>query len=169
MLFTTANTNCRDVAQLQKDLIGNEGFFLVINQRHKSQVCPWEAGSITSFSLSLGVEVFHVRWKETVNSAGTYMSAQGKREEFVTHFAVQSTPLPEFLVLGRVSSTLVYSGSVEQSWPAGKCLQISTLCTWKHSSITREPKNWKKSLIKADRSKNDSDFFILLSTALLSF
>lgn len=26
MLFTTANTNCRDVAQLQKDLIGNEGF-----------------------------------------------------------------------------------------------------------------------------------------------
>lgn len=155
MLFTTANTNCRDVAQLQKDLIGNEGFFLVVSQRHESQVCPWEAGSITSFGLSLGVEVFYIRWKETVNSARTYMRAQGKREEFVTYPAVQSIPLSEFLILGRVSSTLVYSDSVEQSWPAGKCLQLSTLCTWKHSSITRGPNNWKRSFVKTDRSKGD--------------
>lgn len=29
MLFTTADINCRVAAQLQKDLIGNEGFYSI--------------------------------------------------------------------------------------------------------------------------------------------
>lgn len=115
MLFTTANNNCRDVAQLQKDLIGNEGFCSLpcCQSRTHAWVCPWGAGSITSLGLTLGAEVFYIRWKEIFNSAKTYMRAQGKREEFVTYLAVQSIPLPEFIFWGR---SVVLCGLRWQCW-----------------------------------------------------
>ena len=128
MLFTTANTNCRDVAQLQKDLIGNEGFcgLPCCQSRTHAWVCPWEAESITSLGLTLGVEVFYIRQTEIFNSAWMYVCAQGKREEFVSY--LEKHPITRISFLGKVSSTLWFTVRVLNKADLQECVCRSAHC-----------------------------------------
>lgn len=165
MLFTTANTNCRDVEQLQEDLIGNEvsAVSLLVNWGH----APGSAPDKLESSL-LGVK--HLEWKYFTWHERIYLIQQehtcvlgGRNKSLWLIWQFKALHYQIFCFEEGYKHSVVYGDSTEQSWSAVKCLQISTQCMWRHSTTTGEPKNWKRSFIKAELL-NDSDLFISLST-----
>lgn len=153
-LFTAANINCREAAQLQKDLIGNEGFCSLPCCQCRTHTLAWtlEAGSIASSGLTLREEVFFVRWRKTFNSAGVCI---GHRLCLIWQFKISHHQ--NFFFGEGQQNFVVYGDSVQQSWSAVlHTVHMKTLLIHKRTN----------ELIKAERSKCDSNFSLPLLTYL---
>lgn len=131
---------------------------------------PWSAPDKLEASLpsglTLGMEIFYMRWKDIFNSARTHVHL-GRKKSLCLIWQFKASHFRNFC--SEEGRSILWFMVTAQN----KADLQESVCRSPHrarednSSITGELNNWKRSFIKAEWS-NDSNLFIPLSTFLSS-